>query len=279
MWLALSFPGKSLTFLEVILRLIIYLVPMTRAPSSLFSGLYLGLRVAGWQPPGSTSEVEGNLMLCSSPSNSQISYGLLCPLPVPSSLMWTLVWWLHKPRPKCFRWPIRKWVIMPSLCTFALTLAFFTRSCQNSMGPFICIHRNSPVLITPETMCFLCSIKYFSYAVHSLNTQINNARYGNRKKGETACPRPLMTPNQVHSIYHPLLDHTLLHCFECSWFFQWSHIELENDYSFRTFILILANLMASWIFFFLLLLEGWWVLETWSRTLFYTWGANTWILQ
>lgn len=182
MWLALSFPGKSLTFLEVILRLIIYLVPMTRAPSSLFSGLYLGLRVAGWQPPGSTSEVEGNLMLCSSPSNSQISYGLLCPLPVPSSLMWTLVWWLHKPRPKCFRWPIWKWVIMPSLCTFALTLAFFTRSCQNSVGPFICIHRNSPVLITPETMCFLCSIKYFSYAVHSLNTQINNARYGNRKK-------------------------------------------------------------------------------------------------
>lgn len=241
MWLALSFPGKSLTFLEFILRLIIYLVPMTRAPSSLFSGLYLGLRVAGWQPPGSTSEVEGNLMLCSSPSNSQISYGLLCPLPVPSSLMWTLVWWLHKPRPKCFRWPIRKWVIMPSLCTFALTLAFFTRSCQNSVGPFICIHRNSPVLITPETMCFLCSIKYFSYAVHSLNTQINNARYGNRKKRwnclpktiDDAKPGPLHLPPFAGSHSLALLWVLLIFSMKPHWtgkwlFFQDIHINLSK---------------------------------------------------
>lgn len=44
MWFALSFPGKSSTFLELIFRLIIYLVPVTRTPSSLFSGLYLALR-------------------------------------------------------------------------------------------------------------------------------------------------------------------------------------------------------------------------------------------
>lgn len=44
MWFALSFPGKSFTFLELIVRLIIDLVPMTRTPSSLFSVLYPALR-------------------------------------------------------------------------------------------------------------------------------------------------------------------------------------------------------------------------------------------
>lgn len=47
MWFALSFPGKSLAFLELIFRLIIYFVPMTRTLSNLFSGLYLALREKG----------------------------------------------------------------------------------------------------------------------------------------------------------------------------------------------------------------------------------------
>lgn len=212
-----------------------YFIPKTRIPSNIFTGPYLALRVEwqGHRPQHILLSILGAAQRWKERPNP-VRFTQQQP---------DFVWFIassacsicpqHElcfsscisPDPNVLDHSYGNRVIIPSLCTFALTQTFFTRSSQNQWVPLYVFHRNSPVLITPETVYTYVSYvvqNSFSYRVHSLNTQIRQIKIWEQKRKVKPLAQDQwwyktssLTPPTLTS-HRPLLDRTILHCFNCS---------------------------------------------------------------